>query len=94
MRCSVGRVPTWQRDDVPCGSSTKRAGSLRAGEMLEECQLDRYSFVRDSICSGGARWSRPTGCRPRQCHDRLGMKQVRVICTDAAPAGVCGCIGA
>ncbi len=44
---SVGHVPT-RNELTVLRIVDKRAGLLRAGEMLEEAALDRYSFVRDS----------------------------------------------
>ncbi len=44
---SVGHVPT-RNEMTALRIVDKRAGLLRAGEMLEEAALDRYSFVRDS----------------------------------------------
>ena len=44
---SVGHVPT-RNEMTALRIVDKRAGLLRAGEMLEQAALDRYSFVRDS----------------------------------------------
>ena len=43
----VGHVPT-RNELTALRIVDQRAGLLRAGEMLEEAALDRYSFVRDS----------------------------------------------